>query len=109
MDSPGFDLTSVSGLVASGCQVMVFTTGMGTPLGNGIIPVIKIISNTPGYRKMKDDLDMNAGTILEGTETIEQVGNRIYAKILRVCSGQKTKTEILGENQFCIWQTQAQL
>jgi altronate dehydratase large subunit len=109
MDSPGFDLTSVSGLVASGCQVMVFTTGLGTPLGNGIIPVIKIISNTPGYRKMKDDLDMNAGTILEGTETIEQVGDRIYTKILRVCSGQKTKTEILGENQFCVWQTQAQL
>jgi altronate dehydratase large subunit len=52
---------------------------------------------------------MNAGTILEGTETIEQVGDRIYTKILRVCSGQKTKTEILGENQFCVWQTQAQL
>ena len=109
MDTPGFDVTSVTGLVAGGCQIIVFTTGVGTPVGIALVPVIKVISNTPTYKRMKDNIDINAGTILEGTETIEKVGERIYNMILQVCSGQKTKAEVLGESQFAVWRTTTEL
>ena len=72
-------------------------------------PVIKVISNTPAYQRMKDNVDINAGTILEGIETMEEVGERIYNMILQVASGQKTKAELLRENQFAVWRTTTQL
>ena len=78
---------------------------MGTPVGTAVTPVIKVISNTPAYQKMKDNIDINAGAILEGKATLEEVGERIYNMILQVASGQKTKAEILGENQFTVWRT----
>lgn len=109
MDTPGFDVTSITGLVAGGCQVIVFTTGLGTPVGTAIAPVIKVISNTPAYERMKDNIDINAGTVLERTETIKEVGERIYNMILQVASGRKTKAEILGENQFAVWRTTTEL
>ena len=109
MDTPGFDVTSVTGLIAAGCQIIVFTTGMGTPLGTAIAPVIKVISNTQAYRKMKENTDINAGTILEGTKTIEEVGKQIYGMIWRVANGRKTRSEILDENQFAIWRTTTEL
>lgn len=109
MDTPGFDITSITGLVAGGCQIIVFTTGLGTPVGIAVAPVVKVISNTPTYGRMKDNIDINAGTILEGTETIEKMGERIYNMILQVCSGQKTKAEVLGESQFAIWRTATEL
>ena len=109
MDTPGFDITSITGLVAGGCQIIVFTTGMGTPVGIAVAPVIKVISNTPTYKRMKDNIDINAGTILERTETIEKVGEQIYNMILQVCSGQKTKAEVLGESQFAVWRTTTEL
>jgi altronate dehydratase len=64
MDTPSFDVLSITGFVAGGCQIIVFTTGVGTPFGNAITPVIKVISNTPAYNRMKDNTDINAGTIL---------------------------------------------
>jgi len=109
MDTPGYDITSITGLVAGGCQIIVFTTGLGTPVGIAVAPVIKVISNTPAYERMKDNIDINAGTILEGKETIEEVGERIYNMILEVANGQKTKAEILGENQFSVWRTTTEL
>lgn len=109
MDTPGFDVTSITGLAAGGCQVIVFTTGLGTPVGIAMVPVIKVASNTITYRKMKDNIDINAGTIIDGIETVEQVAERIYRMILRVCNGYKTKAEILGENQFAVWQATTQL
>ena len=72
-------------------------------------PVIKVASNTATYEKMKDNTDINAGTILDGTETIEQVGERIYSMILEVCQGQQTKAEILGESQYSVWLTTTML
>ena len=105
MDTPGYDVSSITGFVAGGCQVIVFTTGMGTPVGTAVTPVIKVISNTPAYQKMKDNIDINAGAILEGKATLEEVGERIYNMILQVAGGQKTKAEILGENQFTVWRT----
>ena len=109
MDTPGDDPTSVTGLVAGSCQVIVFTTGLGTPVGIAMTPVIKVSSNTATYEKMKDNIDINAGTILDGTETIEQVGERIYSMILEVCQGQQTKAEILGESQYSVWLTTTML
>ncbi len=105
MDTPGFDVTSITGMVAAGCQIMVFTTGMGTPLGNAVAPVIRVISNTPAYHRMKENTDINAGTILEGIETTVGVGEKIYNMILQVANGQPTKAEITGDNQFAIWRT----
>jgi altronate dehydratase large subunit len=107
MDTPGFDVASTTGLVAGGCQVIVFTTGRGTPLGTAITPVIKVISNTPAYERMRDNIDINAGSILEGGETIAEVGERIFKMILQVCNGQKPRAEILKEGQFAVWQTAA--
>lgn len=109
MDTPGFDVASITGFVAGGCQVIVFTTGLGTPVGISVAPVIKVISNTPAYERMKDNVDINAGTILEGKETIEEVGGWIYDMILQVANGLKTKAEILGENQYSVWRTTAVL
>lgn len=109
MDTPGFDVTSITGFVAGGCQIIVFTTGLGTPLGIAVAPVIKVISNTPAYKRMKENIDINAGTILEGSETIEGVGERIYNMILQVANDQKTKAEVLGESQFAVWRTTTEL
>ena len=109
MDTPGFDVTSITGIVAAGCQIMVFTTGMGTPLGNAVAPVIRVISNTPAYHRMKENTDINAGTILEGDETIVELGEKIYNMIMQVANGQPTKAEITGDNQFAIWRTTTEL
>ena len=109
MDTPGHDVTSITGFVAGGCQIIVFTTGMGTPVGTAVAPVIKVISNTPAYTRMRDNMDINAGTILEGLEAIDEVGERIYRMILQVAQGQMSKAEMLGESQFSIWRTTAEL
>ncbi len=109
MDTPGFDVTSITGMVAAGCQILVFTTGMGTPLGNAVAPVIRVISNTPAYHRMKENTDINAGTILEGIGTIVGVGEKIYNMILQVANGHSTKAEITGDNQFAIWRTTTEL
>jgi altronate dehydratase large subunit len=109
MDTPGFDVTSITGMIAAGCQVIVFTTGMGTPMGNAIVPVIKVISNTPAYQRMKDNIDINAGTILEGTETTATLAGKIYDMVLWVAGGAQPKAEVLDENQFAIWRTTAEL
>ena len=103
MDSPSYDAPSIAGMVAGGCQTIVFTTGLGTPFGISVSPVIKVTSNTPAYERMKDNTDINAGTILEGRESIGEVGERIYQMILGVANGRKTKAEELGENQCQIW------
>ncbi|MFC1956836.1 UxaA family hydrolase [Chloroflexota bacterium] len=108
MDTPSFDALSVTGFVASGCQVIVFTTGVGNPFGTAVTPVVKVLSNTPAYNRMRDNTDINAGTILEGTETVEEVGEQMYNMIVQVANGQQTKAEILGDNQFAVWRTTTQ-
>jgi arabinonate dehydratase len=105
MDTPGFDPVSMTGLVAGGCTVGVFTTGRGSVYGCKPAPCIKVATNTLLYRHMEDDMDINAGTILDGTETVEQVGQRIFEKILTVAGGEKTKSELhgMGDHEFVPW------
>jgi altronate hydrolase len=104
MDTPGFDPPSVTGLVAGGCNVMVFTTGRGSCYGLKPCPTIKVASNTPMYERMVDDMDINAGEILNG-RTVESVGREIFEKILAVASGEKTKSELhgYGDDEFVPW------
>jgi altronate hydrolase len=106
MDTPGLDPVSMTGLIAGGCNVGVFTTGRGSVYGCKPAPCIKVATNTPLFRWMEEDMDINAGTILEGTETLDQVGDRIFEKIIAVASGEKTKSELagVGDEEFAPWQ-----
>jgi altronate hydrolase len=95
----------MTGLVAGGCNVCVFTTGRGSVYGCKPSPSIKVATNTALYNHMTDDMDINAGTILDGTETVEQVGARIFEKIISVAGGEKTKSELagIGDEEFAPW------
>jgi len=102
MDTPGQDVESITGMIAGGAQLIAFTTGQGTPVGSAIAPVIKITGNPRTYRTMRENIDINAGTIIDGKETIEQVGKKIFNEIIRVASGKRTKAESLGYHEFAI-------
>lgn len=104
MDTPGHDPVSMTGIVAGGANVLVFTTGRGSVFGCKPAPSIKVATNTPLYEHMTDDMDINAGVILEGTP-VEQVGRQIFEEILAVASGKKTKSEQsgVGEEEFAPW------
>lgn len=105
MDTPGYDPVSMTGLVAGGCTVAVFTTGRGSVYGCKPTPCLKVSTNTPLYEWMRDDIDLNAGTILDGVESLETVGRRIFEEILAVASGTPTKSEAmgLGDEEFAPW------
>ncbi|XXM70716.1 UxaA family hydrolase [Lysinibacillus sphaericus] len=103
MDTPGHDIEQLTGMVAGGAQVVLFTSGRGTPTGSPIAPVIKISTNTPMFKRMEENMDMNAGTIIDGSETVEEVGNRLFEEIGLVSSGKLTKAEILKQHDFGIW------
>jgi altronate dehydratase large subunit len=102
MDTPGQDIEQITGMVAGGCHFVVFTTGRGTCCGSPIAPTIKVATNTALYEKMKDNMDVNAGTIITGDESVQQVGRRIYQEMLQVASGKCPRAEILGFNDFAI-------
>lgn len=102
MDGPAHDVVSDTGMIAAGAQVIVFTTGRGTPLGSPVAPVIKVSSNSVVYHRMKDNIDINAGVILDSGESIQSVGEQIFKEIINVASGKLTKAEILGHNEFAI-------
>ena len=105
MNSPGFDTVSVTGQVASGANVVCFTTGRGSCFGFKPVPSIKIATNSSMYNRMKEDMDINSGTILEGLESIEENGIKIYESIVSVASGKKTKSEKngYGDDEFNPW------
>src|SRR5262249_43559846 len=84
MQGPGYDQESTPGLVASGATVVVFTTGRGTTIGNAIAPVIKLASNSPIFERMRNDLDLSAGGVIDGTETIDEVGQRVFNHVIEV-------------------------
>lgn len=111
MDSPGYDPMSITGEVACGANMVCFTTGRGSVYGYKPSPVIKIATNSTMFRHMEEDMDLDAGTIAEGVETHQEVGNRIYDEILRVASGGQTKSEILGfgDSEFVPWNISAQM
>jgi altronate dehydratase large subunit len=102
MDGPAHDVVCNSGMLAAGAQIIVFTTGRGTPIGAPIAPVIKVSSNSTLYEKMKDNIDINAGTVIEGTESIQDIGDRIFREIIEVASGKLTRAEVLGHGEFAI-------
>jgi len=102
MDTPGQDIEQITGMVAGGCQIVVFTTGRGSCCGSPIAPAIKVATNTALFEKMRDNMDMDAGTVITGTETAAEVGGRIFAELLRVASGALSRAEILGFNDFAI-------
>nr|BFF19187.1 hypothetical protein GCM10025730_27080 [Promicromonospora thailandica] len=87
MDTPGYDPVSVTGLVAGGANVVVFTTGRGSVFGCRPTPSIKVATNTPMYSVMSEDMDLNAGVIVDGTATVAEVGRQIFDRILAVASG----------------------
>lgn len=104
MDTPGYDPVSVTGMVAGGANVVVFTTGRGSVFGFKPVPSIKIATNTPLYTHMMEDMDINAGSILEG-ESVQSVGLRIFEEVIAVASGKPTKSELagVGEEEFSPW------
>jgi altronate hydrolase len=107
MQGPGYDQESTPGLVAAGATVVVFTTGRGTTIGNAIAPVIKLASNSPVFEHMSRDLDLSAGGVVDGTETIDEVGARVFEHMRRVASGEVlAKAEEHKHREFQFWAEQ---
>ncbi|HKW99254.1 MAG TPA: altronate dehydratase family protein [Bryobacteraceae bacterium] len=103
MNTPGYDPVSLTGLAAGGVNLIAFTTGRGSAIGFPSIPVIKIATNSNTYRRMHDNMDVNAGAIADGEKSIEAVGREIFDMVLRVASGEKTCAERLGHKEFVPW------
>ena len=111
MDSPGYDPMSITGQVASGANLVAFTTGRGSVFGCKPVPSIKIATNTAMYRRMSDDMDVNCGRIVDGDASVETMGREIFDLLLATASGQKTRSEELGfgDNEFVPWILGAQM
>jgi altronate hydrolase len=103
MNTPGYDPISLTGLAAGGVNAIAFTTGRGSAIGFPTVPVIKIASNTDTYRRMQDNMDVNAGRIADGEATVAAVGREIFDMLLRVASGEQTCSERLGHKEFVPW------
>ncbi len=107
MQGPGYDQESTPGLVAAGATVVVFTTGNGTTIGNAITPVIKLASNNRVFERMARDIDVSAGNIIVGTESIEDVGKRLFEHVRQTASGEiQAKAEVLKHREFQFWAEQ---
>ncbi|MEH6725998.1 MAG: UxaA family hydrolase, partial [Hyphomicrobiales bacterium] len=106
MDSPGYDPASVTGQIASGCNLVAFTTGRGSAFGSKPSPSIKVATNTQMYDRMIGDMDVNAGEMLLNGVSLEEKGREIYELLLRVASGEQSKSEAqgLGDYEFVPWQ-----
>ena len=105
MDTPGYDPVSATGQVAGGANVMCFTTGRGSAFGCKPVPCLKLATNTALFQRMHDDMDLDCGPIADGGATVEEIGARIYAGVLDLASGQKSRSELLdyGEDEFAPW------
>src|SRR5690606_36705343 len=105
MDSPGFDPVSATGQVASGANIMCFTTGRGSAYGGKPVPCIKLSSNSELYERMREDIDIDCGGILNGEYSLQACGERIFTEVLAIASGEKAKSELLGygDNEFVPW------
>lgn len=102
MDTPGQDIASIAAMVAGGAQVVIFTTGRGTPTGNGIVPVIKITGNSETAKLMEDNIDFDASSIISGQSTIEENGEKLFELLIEVVNGQQSKAESLGFNDMSL-------
>jgi altronate hydrolase len=102
--TPGSDVESTTAEVGSGANIVLFTTGLGTPTGNPVAPVLKLSTNTRIYERMPDIIDINCGTVIEGSETIPQVADRILEYVIEVASGNiQPKAMLLGQDDFIPW------
>jgi altronate dehydratase large subunit len=102
MDTPGLDVESVTGMVAGGAQVVVFTTGLGTPTGNPVAPVIKVTGNARTARHMADNIDVDVSGVMNDSETLDGAAERLFGEVLAVASGRRTTAEALGHREFAI-------
>ena len=103
MNTPGYDPPSLTGLAAGGCNMIAFTTGRGSAIGFPSVPVIKISSNSSTYRRMRENMDVNAGAVADGERSLPDVGKEIFDLMLRVASGERTCAEVLGHKEFVPW------
>ncbi|WP_058270690.1 UxaA family hydrolase [Olsenella massiliensis] len=103
MDTPGYDIESVSGMAAGGAQVLLFSTGRGNPIGNPLMPVIKVTGNASTYRRMVDNMDFDASGAIGGATSVQDEGTRLLELLERVCNGEPTKAERLGQDDFAIY------
>jgi altronate hydrolase len=104
MDTPGHDPVSVTGLVAGGCNLIAFSTGRGSCLGFKPVPSLKIATNTSLYKAMEEDMDLNAGVVMDGVP-VEEVGREIFEALIAMASGERSKSEAqgLGDETFAPW------
>ena len=103
MDTPGQDIEQVTGMLAGGAQIVVFSTGRGSPVGSVAAPVIKVSTNTPLFERMRDDMDFDAGVVISGGRTVQEVGDALFERVLAVASGEPTCSERLGHAEFAIY------
>ena len=105
MDTPGYDPVSATGQVAGGANLICFTTGRGSAYGCAPAPSLKLATNSELWRKQEDDIDINCGDIIDGSATVDEVGERIFRQMLATASGQRSKSEIhgYGQNEFLPW------
>jgi altronate hydrolase len=105
MDTPGYDPVSATGQIAGGANLICFTTGRGSCFGSYPAPTLKLASNTRMYERMQDDMDINCGTVLDGLQTMDELGLSIFKLILDTASGTASKSEKMevGEEEFCPW------
>src|SRR3954468_22150548 len=105
MDTPGFDPCSATGQIAGGANLIAFTTGRGSMFGSKPAPCIKLATNTPMFLRMEEDMDVNCGTILDGSSTVQEMGRIIFEYMLAVASGEPSKSELLGlgDHEFVPW------
>ena len=102
MDTPGQDIASIAAMVAGGAQLVAFTTGRGTPTGNGIVPVIKITGNSETAELMRDNIDFDASGVISGEKTIDELGGELFEVVTEVINGRKSKAEALGFNDMSL-------
>ena len=111
MDTPGYDPVSATGQIAGGCQLVAFTTGRGSAFGSKPAPTLKIATSDRLYRAMREDMDVNAGEVLETGVSLAEKGREIHARLIAAASGERTKSEALGlgDHEFVPWQIGAVL
>ena len=102
MDTAGYDISSVTAMVAGGCNAVIFTTGRGTPTGNAIVPVLKVTANGVIYEKMEDNMDVDLSDLIKGTRTIKECGKDLLNAIEDICNGKMTKAEVYGFSDIAV-------
>lgn len=102
MDTAGYDISSVTSMVAAGCQVVIFTTGRGTPTGNAIVPVLKVTANERTYHNMEDNMDVDLSAIVRGEKTYQEMGTELLDEIVAISNGKLTKAEAYGFSDIAV-------